>query len=376
MKLSVRFQWDKFVPVLVVVTLVVGSFWNDKFLTTSNMSFLIQSIGEIMLIAFPMTLLIIAGEIDLSVSSTAALSSCMLGFVWQHSGSIPLAVVSALATGLVCGAINGLLVTRLGLQSLAVTIGTLALYRGLCYVLLGDDQLTPFPTSFTSLNYKGLFGTWVPYVTLPLVVLGLGFGVVLHASRFGRWVFAIGQSKDAARFVGIPVRRSVLTLFISNGLMAGAAGVVYTIRFASARPDGAVGMELEVIAAALFAGVSIFGGVGTMWAVASAVVFLGSIRSLLRLNGATANELTIVTGSLLLISVVVPAIAARFAERRHPHMSSPMNRGQPAPTVGVEPIELQSSMTSNPIHTHNQTQTHPHQPTNNPIHSVHPTSQP
>ena len=83
-------QWDKFVPVLVVVTLIVGSFWNDKFLTTSNMSFLIQSIGEIMLIAFSMTLLIIAGEIDLSVSSTAALSSCMLGFVWHHPGSIPL----------------------------------------------------------------------------------------------------------------------------------------------------------------------------------------------------------------------------------------------------------------------------------------------
>ena len=104
--------------------------------------------------------------------------------------------------------------------------------------------------------------------------------------------------------------------------MAGLAGVVYTIRFASARPDGAVGMELEVIAAALFAGVSIFGGVGTMWAVAASVLFLGSIRSLLRLNGATANELTIVTGSLLLVSVVIPAIAPRarsHASRSHRH---------------------------------------------------------
>jgi rhamnose transport system permease protein len=311
-----RFGWDKFVPVLAVLTLIVGSFWNEKFLTTSNMTFLIQSIGEIMLIAFSMTFLIIAGEIDLSVSSTAALSSCMLGFVWQHSGSIPLAVASGLAVGVVCGAINGLLVTKLGLQSLAVTIGTLALFRGLCYALLGDDRLTPFPTSFTSLNFKGLFGTWVPYVTVPLVVFGVIFGVVLHATRPGRWVFAIGQSKDAARFVGIPVGRSVLTMFIVNGFMAGFAGVVYTIRFASSRPDGAVGMELEVIAAALFAGVSIFGGVGTMWAVAASVLFLGSIRSLLRLNGATANELTIVTGSLLLVSVVIPAIAKRISDRR------------------------------------------------------------
>jgi rhamnose transport system permease protein len=331
--LSSRLQWDKFVPVLLVLTLLVGSFWNDKFLTTSNMTFLIQSIGEIMLIAFSMTFLIIAGEIDLSVSSTAALSSCMLGFVWQHTSNIPLAVLCALAVGFVCGAINGLLVTKLGLQSLAVTIGTLALYRGLCFALLGDNQLRPFPTSFTSLNFKGLFGTWVPYVTVPLVLFGLTFGVVLHATRLGRWVYAIGQSKDAARFVGIPVQRTVLVLFITNGLMAGLAGVIYTIRFASARPDGAVGMELEVIAAALFAGVSIFGGVGTMWAVAGSVGFLGAIRSLLRLNGANANELTIVTGSLLLVSVVVPAIGPHISGRRR---SLSLEPTPPATNLGMQ----------------------------------------
>jgi rhamnose transport system permease protein len=279
------------------------------------MTFLIQSVAEIMLIAFSMTLLIIAGEIDLSVSSTAALSSCSLGFCWQHTGSLPLAVVAAILTGVVCGAFNGFLVTQLGLQSLAVTIGTLALYRGLCYALLGDAQLKPFPTGFTSINYRGIAGSWVPYVTLLLIVFGAIFGIALHATPFGRRVFAIGQSKEAARFAGIPVRKMVFRLFVVNGLMAGIAGVVYTIRFASARPDGAVGMELEVIAAALFAGVSIFGGIGTMWGVASAVLFLGSIRSLLRLNDFTANQLTIVTGSLLLASVVIPAVIARVRAR-------------------------------------------------------------
>jgi rhamnose transport system permease protein len=337
MKVLGRLQWDKFVPVLAVATLLVGSFQNDKFLTTSNMTFLIQSIAEIMLIAFSMTFLIIAGEIDLSVSSIAALSSCTLGYVWEHTGNIPVAVVCAILVGALCGAFNGLLVTGLGLQSLAVTIGTLALYRGLCFALLGDDRLTPFPVGFTSLNYKGVLGTWVPYVTVLLVVFGLVFGVVLHATRRGRWVFAIGQSKDAARFVGIPVGRTVLLLFITNGVMAGVAGAVYTVRFASARPDGAVGLELEVIAAALFAGVSIFGGVGTMWAVASSVVFLGAIRSLLRLNGATANELTIVTGSLLLLSVVIPAIATRLAGRRRAHAPPSEQRDEPAPATRPAP---------------------------------------
>ena len=312
MRLLRHFQWDKFVPVLAAATLFIGSFQHEKFLTTGNMTFLIQSIGEILLIAFSMTFLIVAGEIDLSVSSIAALSSCALGYTWQHTGNIPVSVFVALLVGTICGAINGLLVTRLGLQSLAVTIGTLALYRGLCYVLLGDDRLKPFPTSFTSLNYKGLLGTWVPYVVVLLVVFGVAFGITLHSTRLGRWVFSIGQSKDAARFVGIPVRRVVLGLFVSNGFMAGLAGVAYTIRFASARPDGAVGMELEVIAAALFAGVSIFGGVGTLWAVTGAVFFFGAIRSLLRLNDFTANELTIVTGSMLLLSVMIPAIGGRI----------------------------------------------------------------
>jgi rhamnose transport system permease protein len=329
-----RLRWDQVVPLLVVATLIVGDLQNENFLTKPNMAFLIQSIGEIMLIAFAMTFVIIAGEIDLSVSSTAALASCSLGFVWQHTGSIALGIGGALVTGLLCGALNGVLVTGLGLQSLAVTIGTLALYRGLCFALLGDGRLNPFPPSFTNLAFKGIGGTWIPYVTVPLVVFGLLFGVVLHATTFGRWVFAIGQSKEAARFAGIPVQRVVFQLFVVNGLMAGVAGIAYTIRFASARPDGAVGLELEVIAAALFAGVSIFGGTGTMWAVASSVLFFGAIRSLLRLNDFTANQLTIVTGSLLLASVVIPALAARIRERAGPDPPSAPRHG-PGPRSPV-----------------------------------------
>ena len=129
----------------------------------------------------------------------------------------------------------------------------------------------------------------------------------------------------------------VFRLFVVNGLMAGIAGVVYTIRFASARPDGAVGMELEVIAAALFAGVSIFGGIGTMWGVASAVLFLGSIRSLLRLNDFTANQLTIVTGSLLLAlggdpGRDRPRPGADADPTRHPSRASRPHPASAAPT--------------------------------------------
>jgi rhamnose transport system permease protein len=310
-------SWDKGVLVLLVVVLVVGAGVQPDFARASNLGFLIQDIGEVFLIALPMTLLIMTGEIDLSVASTAALAGCVLGWVWRDTGSMPVAVVAALATGLACGMVNGLLVTRLGLGSLAVTIGTLGLFRGLCYVLLGDSTVADFPTEWTNLGFDSIPGTQLPYVTPLLVVLAVVFGVALHLTRTGRWVFAIGQSAEAARFSGVPVQRVKFRLFALTGLVSGLAGIVYSLRFASARPDAALGLELAVIASALFGGVSIFGGVGTVWGVVGAVLFLGAVRSLLQLQDVPGNALTIITGGMLLASVIVPAALAAAGERWH-----------------------------------------------------------
>jgi rhamnose transport system permease protein len=328
-----RFGWDKGVLVLLVVTVLVGGVLTPDFANTDNIGFVLQDIGEIMLIALPMTLLIITGEIDLSVASTAALAGCVMGLVWQGTASMPLAVLSALATGTVCGLVNGVLVTRFGLGSLAVTIGTLGLYRGLCYALLGDKTVADFPEDWTTLGYSSIGSTPFPYVTPLLVVLAVAFGVMLHLTRLGRWVFAIGQSTEAARFAGIPVALVKLRLFVLTGLVAGLAGAVYDLRFASARPDGALGFELAVIASALFGGVSIFGGVGTVWGVVGAVLFLGSIRSVLQLQNVPSNALTIVTGGLLLASVIVPVVAARLRSAR----SGPVPTGATRPGPGLAP---------------------------------------
>jgi rhamnose transport system permease protein len=312
--------WDKGVIVLLVVTVLVGGVLDPNFAGSSNLGFVIQDIGEVLLVSLPMTFVIMSGEIDLSVASTAALAGCVMGWAWHASGSMAVAVVAALLTGAACGALNGFLVTRLGLGSLAVTIGTLGLYRGLCYALLGDTTVADFPSGWTDLGFSTIPGTPLPYVTPLLVVLAVAFGVVLHLTRTGRWVFAIGQSSEAARFAGIPVARAKFALFLVTGLVAGLAGIVYDLRFASARPDGVLGLELAVIASALFGGVSIFGGVGTLWGVVSAVLFLGSVRSLLQLRDVPPNALTIITGGLLLASVVVPVLtswlAAQWRRRR------------------------------------------------------------
>ena len=287
-----RITWDKAVVVLALLTFVAGRWIQPRFGNGTNLAFIVQDIGEILLIALAMTLIIIAGEIDLSVASIAALSSCVLGWCFARGVPIWLAVIIALLAGLACGAINGILVTALGLPSLAVTIGTLALFRGLCWALLGDTPVASFPEAWTTLGSRTIPGTYIPYVAPLLVIACIVFTVLLHATKAGRWIFAIGQSAEAAAFSGILVARVKRRLFLLSGFMSALAGVVYTLRFASARPDGAVGLELLVIAAVLFGGVSIFGGVGTMWGVIGAVLFYGALRSLLLLSGCPRTRST------------------------------------------------------------------------------------
>lgn len=310
------FSWDRGVIAFLVLTGIVGTFVTPYFATSSNISFVIQDIAEIMIIALPMAFLIITGEIDLSVASALSLSSASIGYSYRQGLPFWLCVVIGLLVGLACGLINGILVTKLGLQSLAVTIGTLALFRGLCYVLLGNEPVNQLPESWTKLGYDNIPHTFLPYSTVLVVILGGLAWAILHYTRYGRWAYAIGINAEAAKFSGIPVNRMKLVLFAITGLMSGVAGVVYTLRFASASPNGATGYELAIIASVLFGGVAIAGGVGTIWGVLAAVLALGVIRSVLQLVDVSANALLIVSGALLLISVVLPRAIEISRERR------------------------------------------------------------
>jgi rhamnose transport system permease protein len=199
---------------------------------------------------------------------------------------------------------------------LAVTIGTLALFRGFAWVLLGNEPVNELPENWIVLGYENIPNTFLPWSTIPVVILALFAWIILHYTRIGRWTYAIGINAEAAKFSGIPVARMKLALFGVTGLMSGVAGVVYTLRFASASPDGAVGYELDVIAAVLFGGVAIAGGLGTLWGVLAAVLSLGVIRSAMQLLDFTGNALLIVSGALLLISVVLPRAIELVKDRR------------------------------------------------------------
>src|SRR6185312_3567619 len=195
-----------------------------------------------------------------------------------------------------------------------VTIGTLGLYRGLAYVILGDTAIADFPSKFTEWGFGTFAGTQIPNPFVLFIVLAIIFGVVLHMTSIGRSIFAMGANEEAAHFSGVRVKRIKFWLFVITGAVSALAGIVYTFRFASARADNASGLELSVVAVVLLGGVSIFGGRGHLLGVICAVLLLGTLRNALTINDVSAEVLTIVTGSLLLLSVLGPSVTARVRE--------------------------------------------------------------
>jgi rhamnose transport system permease protein len=321
-------SWDAAVVVALLGVIVVGNLTIDGVGNPRFYRFVVLEAIPIALIALPLTLVIIAGEIDLSVASTVGLSCTVLGQLW-HSGvhSLPVLVAVTLLLGAALGAVNGVFVTVFKLPSLAVTIGTLALYRGLALVVLGDRAVADYPVSWTRRAISPLPGTTIPWFILVVAALALAFGVVLHATPIGRALYAIGNNAEAAGFAGIRVARTKFWLFVSTGAVSALAGVFWTFRFASARADNATGLELSVVAAVLLGGVSIFGGRGNLVGVVAAVALLGTLRNALQLADVPANALTIVTGSLLIFSVVAPNVARLIRERlRRRHLTLALER--------------------------------------------------
>jgi rhamnose transport system permease protein len=319
-------NWNVAVIAVTVVVLIVAAATVQNFGTSQNFAFLVLDLLPIALVALPMTLVIVTGEIDLSVASTLGLSSAVMGYLWNSNQPIETIIPLCLLLGAVLGVVNGFFVTVLGLPSLAVTIGTLALYRGLAFVVLGDGAVADFPAAYTDWVTGNIGSTPIPDVLIIIVVLAVVFGVILHATPIGRAVFAVGASEQAARFAGVRPGRLKFWLYVVSGLVAGLAGVLWTLRYSSARADNGAGLELAVVAAVLLGGVSIFGGKGALPGVIAGVVLLASLQNALRLSDVSNEALNVVTGVLLIASVLAPnlANAVRTSLQRRRHRTTPL----------------------------------------------------
>jgi rhamnose transport system permease protein len=305
-------RWETVLLVLCVAVLVVGTF-SDGFAEQGNISFLLLDYSEVALLALALLPIVLTGEIDLSVASTLGFCSALTGALWEAGLSFETLVPIVLVAGVVLGSVNAVLIVRFGLPSLAVTIGTLGLYRGLAYVLLGDRAVTGFPENYRPLATDSIPGTFLPYATILVLVVGIAIAVLVHYTPVGRSLYAIGLGAQTARFSGIRVDRLKITLYLVSGGLAALASLVYTLRYNSARADNANGMELVAVAAVLLGGVSIFGGRGTVFGVVTALLAMAGLRNVLFLDDVSNEIQNVITGLLLILSVLVPVV---FKPRR------------------------------------------------------------
>jgi rhamnose transport system permease protein len=307
-------SWETLLLAVAVAIFVANSFASPYFLDPWNLSDATFNFTEKAMIAFPMALLIIAGEIDLSVAAIIALASTLMGMAAEAGAGTPVLVAIGLVAGLACGAVNGLLVTRLGLPSIVVTIGTMSLFRGIAYIILGDRAYTTYPAEFAFFGQG--YVVWVISFELVLfALLALAFAVLLHRTSFGRTVYAIGNNPTGALFSGVRVARVKMVLFLLTGLMSGLAAVCLTSRLGSTRPSIAFGWELEIVTMVVLGGVSILGGSGSIPGVVIAALVLGMVTFGFGLLNVPGIVMSIFIGLLLIAVIALPRLV-RLARAR------------------------------------------------------------
>ncbi|MHA7967925.1 ABC transporter permease [Rhizobium sp. CAU 1783] len=308
-------SWEVLLFGVAVVIFIANSLASPYFLDAWNLSDATFNFTEKAMIAFAMALLIIAGEIDLSVAAIIALASTAMGYAAQMGVGAPGLVAIGIGTGLACGAFNGLMIAGLKLPSIVVTIGTMSLFRGISYIVLGDQAYGKYPADFAYFGQGYVFWVFSFEFVLFLVMAGL-FAILLHKTNFGRHVYVIGNNPLAARFSGIPVERVKFILFLLTGLMSGIAAVCLTSRLGSTRPSIAQGWELEVVTMVVLGGVSILGGAGTIAGVVIAAFVMGLVTFGLGLLNVPGIVMSIFIGLLLIVTIALPIIGRRIKQAR------------------------------------------------------------
>ncbi|MFQ3647994.1 MAG: ABC transporter permease [Anaerolineae bacterium] len=289
---------------ILVISVIVLSLNTDRFLQPSNLLTQARLLVEVGLVALPMTFIIITGGIDLSVGSILGLTAIMIGVGWQTLGlPLELAIVLALVIATLCGFINGLFIVRVGVPPLIMTLATLAFYRGLAQGISEGRSVRGYPEWFYQLGQGDFLG--LPTQIWLLIVGIIVSWVILARTTFGRTLYAIGNNETGARFSGLNVNRAKLLIYSYSGFMAGVAGWIFVSRVTTTRSDMGSGLELDVIAAVVLGGTSIFGGTGSITGTVIGMVLIQLLKNGLALNGVTQDATIIVIGLVLIFAILV-----------------------------------------------------------------------
>jgi rhamnose transport system permease protein len=312
-------SWEGLLLAILVVVVAMNVMRSPYYLGIDNVVNLFQLSIEKIIVALTMTMIIVSGEIDLSVASIMGLAAVLLGCLFKAGIPMPAAILIALLSGLAAGLFNGFWVAQAGLPSLAVTLAGLIGYRGLARVFIQDHSIGGFPVWFNTIGQQRTVGP----LTISIMIFSILFVIVavtLHGSGLGRLVYAIGNNTQAARYAGVRVKLIKLCLFGASGLVAALAGILYGARLGSVRGDIATGFELDIITMVLLGGVSIFGGSGNIIGVGLSILVILNLRNGMGLANITGDTQTSVVGALLILSVLVPnlmhTLKTKWKERK------------------------------------------------------------
>lgn len=310
-------RWEFLLILIFLGVNIMNACLNPKYLNAYNLFTNINNFLVKAYIALPMAFILLLGDIDLSVGGNVCLSATMLGIVYNATNNIWLGILACLLTGTVCGALNGLIMTKFTeLAPMIVTLATNIVYRGLSERILGDGATAGMSSvDWFSKLYYGRIGV-IPYMFIIFCVLAVVFGLVMHKTIFGRQMFAIGENKRAAAYAGVKVEKVRMLVFTLTGFMCGFAAVFYCANLGSVKSNVAEGFELEAISMCVLGGISTAGGKGTMAGAVIAIFIIGLLRYGLGLINLSGQTIRIILGLLLIAVVLFPTIRDGIQNRK------------------------------------------------------------
>ena len=314
--LSNFLRWEWMLVGLLILDVLINTRISPFFLDARNLSRTSSDFMEIGLMMLPMVFIIITGNIDLSVASNMGMSASFMGLLHNMGVNIWVAALAGLLLGTLGGFLNGYLVARVKLPALVVTLGTYAFYRGIAYGFLGDQAARGYPEAFTYFGQGKVFGTLIPFSAALFIVMAIIFGLVLHRTTFGRYLYSIGNNENATNYSGVPVEKIKFIIYTLSGFMAAFAGLILAARFGSTRPDIGTGLELSVITAVVLGGVDINGGKGTMLGATLSLLLIGLMRFGMGLLNIQGQVQGIVIGLLLILSILLPSLIRNLSRLR------------------------------------------------------------
>jgi len=296
----------------VIVLLLIGAglaLVSSAFLGANNLLNLLRQASLVFLLASGLTLVILCGGLDLSIGANVALSACLAATVMKATGSPLAGCAVGLASGLLVGAVNGLLVTRVRVPPFIATYGTLWILHGLTYWFMAGDTIHGFPPAFRFLGSGYWLGVPVP-VFLMFGVLALGT-LFLQYTTMGQEIYATGSNTEAAALSGVPVLNRRLLVYMLSGGMAGLASLVFLARLNSAEGDMGEALTLQAVGAVLIGGTSLFGGTGTLAGTLVGALVLTVVLNGMNLLAISANWQPLITGVIVIVSVAADALSRR-----------------------------------------------------------------